>query len=90
MSAGRWVGVCVLGFALARSAGAVDEDVARDLLTVITMEGLACGEVVEAVRKSDEDYTVTCKTGDRYRVHIVDERVRIEPLGSDAGDSPQG
>jgi hypothetical protein len=75
----------------ASAADVVEPRVARDLLTVITMEGLPCGEVVGAQRRTDEDYTVTCKTGDRYRVRILDERVKVERLeASRAGESPQG
>jgi len=85
----------LLGLALfsspASSANAVEPRVARDLLTVITMEGLPCGEVVAAQRRTDEDYTVSCKTGDRYRVRILDERVKVERLDpARAGESPQG
>ena len=72
-------------------AAEVAVEVARDLLTVITMEGLPCGEVVAAERKTDEDYTATCKTGDRYRVWILDERVKVERVQVPrAGESPQG
>ncbi len=74
----------LLGLFLLAATSAAAEDleelVARDLLTVITMEGLPCGEVVTAQRKADQDYTVTCQTGDRYRVRILDERVVVEPL----------
>ena len=58
----------------------VDEAVARDLLTVITMQGLPCGEVVAAERATDQDYAVSCSSGDRYRVRIVEGRVLVERL----------
>lgn len=78
-----WLVPGVLSLA-ASPAGAEDDEarerIARDLLTVITMQGLPCGAVVEARRQTDEDYTVECQTGDRYRVRIIDERVRVERL----------
>ena len=73
---------CALGIAVGATAEEhdTDERVARDLLTVITMDGHPCGRVVEMERHGDEDYTVSCSSGDRYRVRIVDGRVRIEKL----------
>ena len=72
-------GLCVLSLAATSSAEeALEEHVARDLLTVVTMEGLPCGEVVSGVQNSDEDYTVTCQSGDRYGVQILEGRVRVE------------
>ena len=69
----------------------LEPKVARDLLTVITMEGHPCGAVVAAVRRSDEDYTATCRTGNHYRVRIVGDRVQVEPVEAPrAADSPQG
>jgi len=74
--------VALLPLALGSAARSeeTDERVARDLLTVITMEGLPCGKVVSTTRRADQDYTVECKTGDRYRVRIIDERVRVERI----------
>ena len=96
MTAGFGARLGVVGLALAAAAGSllaaeVEPKVARDLLTVITMEGLPCGEVLSAVRHADEDYTASCRSGDQYRVRIVNERVEVERVSAPrAGESPQG
>lgn len=54
-------------------------DLERDLFGVISIEGLPCGEVVEAERLGENDYLATCATGDRYRVRVTPEgRVTVE------------
>jgi hypothetical protein len=55
-----------------------DEDVKRDLLAVITLDGHPCGAVVGVQRLGQDDYLATCRSGDRYRVRIVSGRVSVE------------
>lgn len=50
----------------------------KDLTAVITLQGFPCGEVVQAVRKGDNDYLATCKDGGQYHVYTKDGRVVVE------------
>jgi len=47
-----------------------DEALKKDLTAVIALQGLPCGEVVEAVEQAKEDYAVLCKDGNKYRVYM--------------------
>ena len=42
----------------------------RDLFTVITLQGLPCGEVVSVTSRGEHDHVATCKDGNRYRVFL--------------------
>jgi hypothetical protein len=50
------------------SLAADDAAVARDLTATITLLGLPCGQVVNVVRRGDNDYIAACKDKNRYRV----------------------
>ncbi len=62
---------------LAVGAGA-QPTIAEDLFAVITLQGKPCGEVLKYTKLGENDYEVTCKSGDRYRVRIEKDRVVIE------------
>ena len=47
-----------------------DEALKKDLTAVIALQGLPCGEVVEAVEQAKEDYAVLCKDGNKNRVYM--------------------
>ena len=51
-----------------RAAG--DTELLKDLTSVIALLGLPCGQVVSAVRLSDNDHIASCQDGHRYRVFI--------------------
>ena len=53
-----------------------DARVRKDLQTVITLQGKPCGKVTKAEKQGENDYIVTCETGDRYRV-TIDENDRV-------------
>ena len=56
-----------------------DVSVKKDLFTVITLQGMPCGEVVSYTTKSDNDHTVVCKDGNRYHVYVnAQGRVVVE------------
>ena len=57
---------CVPPAALA----ADDATTRRDLFTVITLQGLPCGEVVSVTSNGQDDHVATCKDGNRYRVFL--------------------
>ncbi|HEY5682656.1 MAG TPA: hypothetical protein VIR61_03170 [Sulfuricaulis sp.] len=40
------------------------------MTSVIALLGLPCGQVVNAVKKGDNDHLVTCQDGNRYRVYL--------------------
>jgi len=53
--------------------------VPEDLFAVITLQGKPCGKVKSHERLGENDYLVTCETGDRYRVYVNQEqRVVVE------------
>jgi hypothetical protein len=58
--------LCVAGSAIA----AADDSVKKDLFTVITLQGLPCGEVVSVTTKSENDHLAVCKDGNRYHIYV--------------------
>ena len=52
------------------SHAADDVSVKKDLFTVITLQGLPCGEVVTVTSRGDNDHVATCKDGNRYHVFL--------------------
>ena len=45
----------------------------KDLFTVITLQGLPCGEVISVATRGDNDHIVSCKDGNRYRGEWLNE-----------------
>jgi hypothetical protein len=63
----------------APSPAADDASVKKDLFTVIALQGLPCGEVVNVTTKGDNDHIATCKDGNRYHVFLnAQGRVVVE------------
>jgi len=63
----------------ATSSAADDAAVKKDLFTVITLQGLPCGEVVDVTTKADNDHIASCKDGNRYHVFLnAQGRVIVE------------
>ena len=53
--------------------------VPEDLFAVITLQGKPCGKVKSHERLGENDYLVSCETGDRYRVYVnAEQRVVVE------------
>ena len=51
----------------------------RDLFTVITLQGLPCGEVVSVTTRGENDHVATCRDGNRYHVSLnAQGRVIVE------------
>jgi len=46
-----------------------DEALKKDLTSVIALHGLPCGEVVAVKVQAQNDYAVSCKDGNKYRVY---------------------
>ena len=56
---------------IATTAQAADDvAVRKDLFTVITLQGLPCGEVVSVTTKAENDHIASCKDGNRYHVFL--------------------
>ena len=64
------------GIALAQDS---DAKVRKDLKTVLALQGKSCN-VIETIKAlAENDYLVTCKDGNRYRIWIdADDHVVIE------------
>ena len=61
------------------SFAADDEELKKDMAAVIALQGLPCGEVVAVTAQADNDYAVSCKDDNKYRVYInKDGRVVVE------------
>ena len=52
------------------AVAADDDAVKKDLFTVITLQGLPCGEVVSVTTKSENDHVAVCKDGNRYHIYV--------------------
>jgi hypothetical protein len=68
------------GACLAASALAADDaTVKKDLFTVITLQGLPCGEVLSVTSRAENDHVASCKDGNRYHVFLNPQgRVVVE------------
>ena len=52
------------------SFAADDEALKKDLTAVIALQGLPCGEVVSVKTQAENDYAVSCKDENKYRVYL--------------------
>jgi len=52
------------------SFAADDEALKKDLTAVIALQGLPCGEVVAVTVQAENDYAVSCKDDNKYRVYL--------------------
>ena len=63
----------------ASALAADDAAVKKDLFTVITLQGLPCGEVVSVTTRGGNDHVASCKDGNRYHVFLnAQGRVVVE------------
>lgn len=61
------------------SFAADDEALKKDLTAVIALQGLPCGEVVTVKTQAENDYAVSCKDKNKYRVYLnAAGRVMVE------------
>ncbi len=71
----------LFGFAsFAVSSFAVDDEaLKKDLTAVIALQGLPCGAVVDVKVRAENDFAVSCKDRNKYRVYLNAEgRVVVE------------
>ena len=69
----RWRMALTFSLAMLVEGPVLAADVAalrKDLTSVIMLLGLPCGPVLNVEEHADKDHTVTCTTGDRYRVFV--------------------
>ena len=52
------------------SFAADDETLKKDLTAVIALQGFPCGEVVSVKTQAENDYAVSCKDENKYRVYL--------------------
>jgi hypothetical protein len=62
----------LLALFAAPSFAADDEALKKDLTAVIALQGLPCGEVVNVIVQAENDFAVTCKDANKYRVYLND------------------
>ena len=69
----------VAAFFAVSSLAADEEELKKDLTSVIALHALPCGRVVDVKEQAATDYAVSCEDGNKYRVHInAEERVVVE------------
>ena len=49
---------------------AEDEALKKDLTAVIALQGFPCGQVVFVKTQAENDYAVSCKDENKYRVYL--------------------
>lgn len=54
------------------------DEVRKDLFSVITLQGHPCGKVTDFQKLGQDDYIATCQNGNRYRVRVISGRVTVE------------
>jgi hypothetical protein len=47
-----------------------EEALKKDLTSVIALQGLPCGQVVTVKTQAENDFAVTCKDDNKYRVYL--------------------
>jgi len=47
-----------------------EEALKKDLTAVIALQGLPCGQVVAVTVQAENDYAVSCKDENKYRVYL--------------------
>ena len=57
-------------FFAVRSLAPDDEALKKDLTAVIALQGLPCGQVVTVETQAENDYAVSCKDKNKYRVYL--------------------
>jgi hypothetical protein len=62
--------ISMTAFFAAPSLAADDATTRKDLMAVIALQGLPCGEVVSVKTQGDNDHIATCKDGNRYHVFL--------------------
>ena len=76
-----WVAILMAASFAASALAADNAAEKKDLFTVITLQGLPCGEVVSITTRGDNDHVASCKDGNRYHVFLNPQgRVVVQKL----------
>jgi len=71
--------VSFAAFTTTPSLAADDAATKKDLFTVITLQGLPCGEVTSVTTRAENDHIASCKDGNRYHVFLNPQgRVEVQ------------
>ena len=71
----------LLASVIAVPSFADDEVLMKDLTAVIALQSLPCGQVVAVKTQAENDYAVTCKDKNKYRVYLNDKgRVVVDKI----------
>ena len=65
-----WALILTATFFAVPSLAADDVSLSKDLMAVIALQGLPCGQVVSVKQQGDNDYIASCRDGNRYHVFI--------------------
>lgn len=65
-----WALILTATFFAVSSLAAEDVSLNKDLMAVIALQGLPCGQVARVKRQGDNDYIASCGDGNRYHVFI--------------------
>ena len=60
----------VVVFFATPSFAADDEALKKDMMAVISLQGMPCGEVLAVKKLAENDHAVSCKDGNKYRVYV--------------------
>ena len=93
-SAAAWLAVlpiallCHPASTLAEDSAQPREALQRDLFNVITLAGRHCGAVVGVIENGASDYSVDCRNGKRFRVHVTGSGLHVADETPAGGKSP--
>ena len=65
-----WALILTVAFFAVPSLSADDVPLSKDLMAVIALQGLPCGQVVSVKQQGDNDYIASCRDGNRYHVFV--------------------
>jgi len=62
--------ILTMAFFVVPVLAADDPALNRDLMAVISLQGLPCSQVVSVKQQAANDYIASCKDGNRYHVFV--------------------
>ena len=69
----HWAMILSASVLAAPAPAADDVPLSKDLMAVISLQGLPCGEVVSVKQQGERDYIASCRDGNRYHVFVNSE-----------------
>ena len=62
--------ILTMAFFVVPALATEDPALNKDLMAVISLQGLPCGQVVSVKQQGANDYIASCKDGNRYHVFV--------------------